>query len=253
MRTVLFSLILALLPLLLTMGGSVHAASKKTATGKRPAAKAKRPVVKGKAAVARRGHRTRKRSVARRSTPKPPTRNFGPFLEPVDVMPNGLTALPILSLSIPTYPPPPPVPGTCLTCTKPLLATAYSLIGTPYRWGGRSPENGFDCSGFVRYVYQSNFSLALPTSAPAQFHIGVPVEKSELLPGDLVFFHHRRRGWHVGMYVGGGSFIHAPNRRKTVMVTPLSDPYFSVTYVGARRIPLADLEAAGGLDVETNN
>lgn len=231
------------------------------ATAKKAVARAKAPAGKGKSAAAKpkvatkRAHTTRRRTATRRRGTKTAAgaKSMRPAIEPVSVMPNGLSALPILSLNIPTYPPAPPIPGTCVQCTKPLLATAYSLIGTPYRWGGHSPDYGFDCSGFVRYVYQSNYSMALPTSAPAQFHIGVPVEKSELMPGDLVFFHHRRRGWHVGMYVGGGSFIHAPNRRKRVMVTPLSDPYFSVTYVGARRIPLAELEAVGALDVETNN
>lgn len=246
MRTVFYGLILVLLPVLMTLGGSARGA-----TGKKAVSKGKRATAKP--AISKRGHTTHRRTVTRKGTAKSTGRNFGPMLEPVSVMPNGLTSLPILSLNVPSYPPPPPVPGTCTNCTKPLLATAYSLIGTPYRWGGNSPSYGFDCSGFVRYVYQSNFSLALPTSAPAQFHVGVPVQKEELLPGDLVFFHHRRRGWHVGMYVGGGSFIHAPNRRKTVMVTPLSDPYFSVTYVGARRIPLADLEAVGPMDVETSN
>ena len=138
-------------------------------------------------------------------------------------------------------PAPPPVPGTCTACAEPLLATAYSLIGIRYRRGGSSPDYGFDCSGFTRYVYQSNFDIALPTSAPAQFQVGVPVDRAELQAGDLVFFRHRWRGWHVGMYVGMDSFIHAPNVRRTITITPLSDPYFKATYAGARRIPLADI------------
>lgn len=250
MRTVFFNLLLALLPMMIILGGAALGATGKKAVSK-GTSKGKQAVAKP--AISKRGPTKHRRAVSRRSTAKSAVLSKGPTLQPVNVMPNGLSSLPILSLNIPSYPPPPPIPGTCLDCSKHLLATAYSLIGTRYRRGGTSPSYGFDCSGFVRYVYQSNFALSLPSSAPAQFHYGVPVEKSELMPGDLVFFNHRRRGWHVGMYVGGGSFIHAPNRRKTVMVTPLSDPYFSVTYVGARRIPLADLEAPGTVDVETNN
>jgi cell wall-associated NlpC family hydrolase len=160
--------------------------------------------------------------------------------------PSPLALLP----QMPSYllpPPPEPyrAPGQCEQCANRLLMTAYSLIGTRYRYGGSSPTQGFDCSGFTRYVYQTNFPLTLPPSAPAQFNVGIKLGKEELQPGDLVFFRHRYRGWHVGMYVGDGSFIHAPNHRLKVMVTPLDSPYFRTTYVGARRIPLAEQASAG--------
>lgn len=136
-------------------------------------------------------------------------------------------------------------PAQCFGCADRLLVTAYSLLGTPYVYGGYSPERGFDCSGFVKYVYQTNFPVSLPSSAPLQYQVGVPLSRDELEPGDLVFFRHRSRGWHVGMYVGDGSFVHAPRRRKTVTVAPLDSPYFRNTYVGARRIPLTEPAAAG--------
>jgi len=147
---------------------------------------------------------------------------------------------------------PPPVPGSCLQCAQPLLATAYSLIGTRYRLGGNSPQTGFDCSGFTRYVYQTNFDLEMPPSAPMQFRVGTPIAKDELQPGDLVFFRPRGRGWHVGMYVGDNSFIHAPNHRKRVSVSPLNDAYWTKAYVGARRLPLAYVPPAAGIEISSN-
>jgi hypothetical protein len=149
--------------------------------------------------------------------------------------------------SIPTVwtevPPAPPLPGNCRVCETWLLATAYQQIGVRYRLGGTRPETGFDCSGLMRYLFERNFSIVLPQTAPQQFQYGLRVEKWELEPGDLVFFR-TRRGWHVGMYVGEDSFIHAPNRRKTVRVSSLfSDPYWRRAYVGARRVPLPEQPA----------
>ena len=158
-----------------------------------------------------------------------------------------------LMLRLPLDIPPPPVAGTCESCGVPLVATAYSLVGIRYRRGGGSPEYGFDCSGLTRYIYQTNFDVTLPTSAPGQFQTGVALARSELRPGDLVFFRHRWRGWHVGIYIGGDSFIHAPNPRRKVSVSSLNDPYWRTTYVGARRIPLSDAPVmTNALTVSTN-
>lgn len=159
---------------------------------------------------------------------------------------------PLVAPQFPPMAPPPPIPGTCFNCSDPLLATAYSLLGVRYRLGGSSPEYGFDCSGFTRYTYQMSLNVPLPSSAPAQFQVGVPVDKNELVPGDLVFFRPRKRGWHVGMYVGDDSFIHAPNRRRTVSVSPLNDPYWRNAYVGARRIP-AKSEDSSSIELNSNN
>lgn len=151
-------------------------------------------------------------------------------------------------------PPAPPLPDNCRLCETQLLARAYDQIGIRYRRGGAAPDTGFDCSGLMKYLYETNFSVRLPPTAPQQYQFGLRVEKWELEPGDLVFFR-TRRGWHVGMYVGGDAFIHAPNRRKTVRVSPLfSDPYWRRAYVGARRVPLP--ESAGTIptdDLASNN
>jgi len=107
---------------------------------------------------------------------------------------------------------------------------ARRLLGVPYRWGGDSPS-GFDCSGFVRYVY-AHFGLSLPHSSYADFGLGRQVSRGSLRPGDLVFFD---GVGHVGMYVGGGRFIHAPHTGTSVQVTSLAEPWYSSSYDGARR------------------
>ena len=128
-----------------------------------------------------------------------------------------------------------------------VMAQAYSLIGVPYRRGGTSPEAGFDCSGFVQYVFHSA-GVDLPRSAMTQFAIGEQTTRDDLRTGDLVFFR-SGRGWHVGIYSGSGNFIHSANSRDRVKVTPLAAPYFSRSFLGARRIfpPAALPEPPAGL------
>ena len=109
---------------------------------------------------------------------------------------------------------------------------ARRLLGVPYVWGGDSPSGGFDCSGFVRYVY-AHFGLSLPHSSYADFDLGRRVSRGSLRPGDLVFFD---GVGHVGMYVGGGRFIHAPHTGTDVQVTSLSEPWYSSSFDGARRL-----------------
>ena len=95
-----------------------------------------------------------------------------------------------------------------------------------------SPATGFDCSGFVRFIY-ARFGLDLPHSSYGDYDLGVRVSARALRPGDLVFFD---GVGHVGMYVGDGRFIHAPHSGTNVQVTSLSDPWYRATYVGARRV-----------------
>ena len=109
---------------------------------------------------------------------------------------------------------------------------AKRFIGVRYVYGGSSPRSGFDCSGFVRYVY-AHFGVSLPHSSYAQFGDGRRVSRSSLRPGDLVFFD---GVGHVGMYVGNGRFIHAPHTGTDVQVTSLSDPWYAASYDGARRL-----------------
>jgi cell wall-associated NlpC family hydrolase len=111
-----------------------------------------------------------------------------------------------------------------------VVAIAEQYLGVPYRWGGASPS-GFDCSGLVMYVF-AQVGVSLPHSSYAQYGMGSPVSRDQLQPGDLVFFDGLG---HVGIYVGGGQFIHAPHTGDVVRISSLSGWYAS-SYVGARRI-----------------
>lgn len=112
---------------------------------------------------------------------------------------------------------------------------AKSQIGVRYRWGGETPERGFDCSGLVRWVFQ-RFGVELPRSSMAMRQEGIAVEMEELLPGDLVFFDINRRRKHVGIVTGKGTFVHSPRRGDQVREESLELAYWSKRYRGARRI-----------------
>ena len=116
-----------------------------------------------------------------------------------------------------------------------LVGTAKKFIGVPYRWGGSSRREGFDCSGLTMVVYQLN-GLNLPRSSKQQYRVGRPIRRSQLSQGDLVFFATSggRRVSHVGIYVGNGRFIHAPGRGKRIRAELLTKKYFKTRYVGAR-------------------
>jgi len=113
-----------------------------------------------------------------------------------------------------------------------VVAIAMQYLGIPYVWGGASPSQGFDCSGLTMYVY-AQIGISLPHHAATQYTLGVPVSKDQLQPGDLVFF---RGLGHMGMYIGGGNFIHAPHTGDVVKISPLSDSYYVANWVGARRV-----------------
>ncbi len=116
-----------------------------------------------------------------------------------------------------------------------VLKVAFSLKGVPYRHGGTS-QKGFDCSGFTSYVFEKAAGVDLPRSSSGQAKIGTAVSQKELAPGDIVYFHTYSKGVsHVGIYTGGGNFIHA-SRSKGITVTNLSDSYYGPRYLGARRI-----------------
>ena len=116
-----------------------------------------------------------------------------------------------------------------------LSGTALSLRGAPYRMGGVDPA-GFDCSGFVRYVYQQH-GVAMPREVREQFRVGKTVDRDRLEPGDLVFFSTVAPGAsHVGIVIGGDQFVHAPSERGVVRVENLSSQYWSARYVGAKRV-----------------
>ena len=113
-----------------------------------------------------------------------------------------------------------------------VVAIAMQYLGIPYVWGAASPTAGFDCSGLTMYVF-NQVGVSLPHYAAAQYGMGVAVSKDQLQPGDLVFF---RGLGHMGMYIGGGNMIHAPHTGDVVKISPLSDPYYVATWVGARRV-----------------
>lgn len=120
-----------------------------------------------------------------------------------------------------------------------LVLNAMGYMGIPYRWGGTTPEAGFDCSGFVQYVFRQAAGLMLPRSSFDQIHEGAVVARDELQAGDLVFFNTMRAtASHVGIYLGENRFIHSPSRGKTVEIVSFTDPYWQARYDGARRMPL---------------
>jgi peptidoglycan DL-endopeptidase CwlO len=112
-----------------------------------------------------------------------------------------------------------------------VVGIAMQYLGVPYVWGGSSPS-GFDCSGFVMYVY-AQVGVSLPHYTGAQWAMGVPVSESDLEPGDLVFFDGLG---HVGIYIGGGEFIHSPHTGDVVKIDSLNESWYAATYDGARRI-----------------
>ena len=118
-----------------------------------------------------------------------------------------------------------------------VVKTARSAIGTPYVPGGRNP-GGFDCSGLVQWAYQS-VGVKLPRTAREQSSIGQRIMRVEdMRAGDIVAFRHPRRGYHTGIYVGDGKFVHSPRRRSSVKISSLDDPYFNNTFLGARRVSM---------------
>jgi cell wall-associated NlpC family hydrolase len=117
-----------------------------------------------------------------------------------------------------------------------LLAFAMKLRDIRYHRGGRAPSTGFDCSGFVRYVFMHSIGLDLPTNSASQFLAGLKVKRSEMMTGDLVFFRTRGKAVsHVGIYIDNGQFIHSPSAGKTVRVDSLNEAYWAKHFVGAKR------------------
>ncbi len=127
--------------------------------------------------------------------------------------------------------------GGVLASAQELVLNAMSFMGIPFRWGGSSPETGFDCSGFVQYVFRQAAGLVLPRSSFDQIRQGAVVSHHELQPGDLVFFNTMRAtASHVGIYIGDNRFIHSPSRGKAVEIVNFGDAYWQARYDGARRL-----------------
>ena len=122
-----------------------------------------------------------------------------------------------------------------------MLTQAMGLLGVPYKRGGTSEETGFDCSGFVRYLYEKSFGQLLPRRADEQAKATESIDRNELQPGDLVFFNTMKRTFsHVGIYVGDGKFIHAPRTGKAIRVDDMRSAYWQKRFNGARRVQTED-------------
>ena len=118
-----------------------------------------------------------------------------------------------------------------------VLMRAISLVGTPYRWGGNTPEGGFDCSGLVNYVFRDMLDVRLPRTSRELFALQGPrIAPGQLAGGDLVFFGSGGAVSHVGIYVGEGRFVHAPNSGGTVRLDRLDGSWWREHYTGARRL-----------------
>ena len=129
-----------------------------------------------------------------------------------------------------------PLPPEALAAE--LVVRSLALVDTPYRYGGRTPA-GFDCSGFVGYVFAESAGVSLPRRSEEIWRIGDRVARDELAVGDLVFFNTLgRRFSHVGIYIGDGVFVHAPARGGRVRAERLTDAYWEARYNGARRMPV---------------
>ena len=127
-----------------------------------------------------------------------------------------------------------------------MVLSAMNFLGVRYVRGGNTAEQGFDCSGFTRYVFEHSLGLVLPRRADEQAKIAglLQVKKDELKPGDLVFFNTMRRAFsHVGIYVGEGKFIHAPRAGAEVRIEDMRASYWSKRFNGARRAELPSTEA----------
>jgi cell wall-associated NlpC family hydrolase len=118
-----------------------------------------------------------------------------------------------------------------------VLMRALSLVGTPYRYGGNTPESGFDCSGLVTYVFRDMLDLRLPRTSKQLAAIQGPrIDPNRLVAADLVFFGSKGDVSHVGIYVGEGRFVHAPRTGGTVRLDRLDGPYWREHYTGAKRV-----------------
>lgn len=148
----------------------------------------------------------------------------------------------LLSACSSQAPTPPPVvyaPAAVSPAADDVLLAAIGLVGTPYRYGGNTPDSGFDCSGLIGYVYRDAAGIVLPRSTRELLAMPVAsVARNQLQTGDLVFFATNGGGQvsHAGIYVGEGRFVHAPSSGGTVRLESLSTAYWQKSYLNAKRV-----------------
>ena len=117
-----------------------------------------------------------------------------------------------------------------------LIMNAMSLIGLSYRFGGNSPTQGLDCSGFMQYIFKRSMGITLPRTSAEMATVGQQVDRANLKPGDMVFFGSGGRVSHVGMYIGNDRFIHAPRTGRDIEITSMNGSYWKSRYITARRV-----------------
>lgn len=131
----------------------------------------------------------------------------------------------------------PPISAPAAAPHDELLFHAFSLVGTPYRWGGSSPDTGFDCSGLINYVFRETAGLTLPRTTSELSKLPRSAPSNALQPGDLVLFATRgQRVDHAGIYVGDGRFLHAPSSGGRVRIDDLQASYWQRSFNSARRV-----------------
>jgi cell wall-associated NlpC family hydrolase len=123
-----------------------------------------------------------------------------------------------------------------------VIDRAHELLGTPYKWGGSSAEQGFDCSSFLVYLFKTQANIQIPRTTVAMHRSTAPtIQRRALKPGDAVFFKGNGRGQvsHVGLYIGEGKFIHSPRTGKSIRIDSLSNSYWNKHYTTAKRFHTA--------------
>lgn len=127
--------------------------------------------------------------------------------------------------------------NSIFTVPKQIILNALANLGVQYRWGGESAITGFDCSGFVRSVFLKTVGITLPRTAMEMSRVGTPVQLSDLLPGDLIFFKNARGNFaHVGIYIGMSRFIHAPQTGSAIQIEDLNNQSYFKRFTGGRRV-----------------
>lgn len=130
-----------------------------------------------------------------------------------------------------------PVAGPLSAVHDNVLFHAFNLVGTPYRWGGNSPETGFDCSGLINYVFSETAGLSLPRTTAGLSQLPHAAPSGDLRPGDLLLFSTQgKRVNHAGIYIGEGRFLHAPSTGGKVRIDDLQASYWQRSYKSARRV-----------------
>ena len=149
----------------------------------------------------------------------------------------GLALLSACSTPPPRPPSPPANPPSRLGAADAQSVTVYAigLVGTPYRWGGNTPESGFDCSGLIAHVYQKSARIPSPRTVAELKSWGTPLSASDLRSGDLVVFSKGGEATHAGIYVGDGRFVHAPSTGGRVRLDRLQSPYWASYQVAYNR------------------